>query len=45
MGYLLIFSEICLVEEKEEEEEKAAVWWWVVLMFPMRLWNELSIYF
>ena len=20
-------------------------WWWVVLMFPMRLWDELSIDF
>ena len=41
MSYLLISSEIRLVEEKKEK----AVWWWVVWMFPMRLWDELSIDF
>ena len=48
MGYLLISSEIRLVEEKEEEEEEeeaVVVWRWEVLMFPMRLWDELSIDF
>ena len=50
MSYLLISSEIRLVEEDdyEEEEEKAVVvvvGWWVVLMFPMSLWGELFIDF
>ena len=42
MSYLLISSEIRLVEE---EEKKEAVWWWVEWIFPMRLWDELSIDF
>ena len=49
MSYLLISSEIRLVEDEEEEEEKEAVvemvWWWVVFMFPTRIWDELSIDF
>ena len=36
MSYLLISSEIRLVEEEE-------LWWWVVWMFPMRLWDELFL--
>ena len=30
---------------EEEEEEEVVVWWWLVLMFPMKLWDELSIDF
>ena len=49
----MISSEIRLGEkerEKEKEEEEAVVvvvvvWWWVVLMFPTRIWDELSIDF
>ena len=32
-------------EEEEEEEEVLVMWRWVVLMFPMRLWDELSMGF
>ena len=50
MSYLLISSKIRLVEEEEEKEEEEeavveVVWWWVVLMFPTRIWGELSIDF
>ena len=54
MSCLLISSEIRLVQEEEgkeeeEEEEEAVVvvmvWYWVVWLFPMRLWDELSIDF
>ena len=48
MSYLLISKEIRLEEEEDEEEEEAVVvvvCWWVVLIFPMRLWDELFIDF
>ena len=51
MSYLLIYIDIRSVEEEEDEDEDEEevvvvvmlVWWLVVLMFPMRLWDELSI--
>ena len=51
MSYLLISSDIRLVEEEEEEEKEVeeavveVVCLWVVLMFPTRIWDELSIDF
>ena len=31
--------------EEEGEEEAVVVWWLVVLMFPMKLWDELPLNF